>query len=179
MDATHTCLYSYIRILEARIKRLEGYIRAVSNSYIFIWWLIQGSFNNRSQQLYPDEEVDYIISKPPPYSEGRGPRPVLSDPVHSSASFIPSKEESSAERPEDFPEISEADDISHVILAKQLERISLTPTAANRFFGQARWVRVLENTNRRINCKQPDYGCSTSFDIEKPTYRCPWYRIGS
>ncbi|PPQ93067.1 hypothetical protein CVT25_011943 [Psilocybe cyanescens] len=46
-------------------------------------------------------------------------------------------ETSSPTRPEDFLEISEADDIGHVILAEQLERISLNPTTAKRFLGQA------------------------------------------
>lgn len=96
------------------------------------------SFDGVHLQLSPDEEVDQILTRPPP-STGQSSfcfkNPVLPDrlsPERSSGPPSPSAPEDDLGIPEDD------DDLAHIALTAHISRLSLAPLQKTRFFGQAR-----------------------------------------
>ncbi|KAH9474373.1 Cutinase transcription factor 1 alpha [Psilocybe cubensis] len=125
---------SYIRILEARIKRLESYIQAVRTLFI------TEKSNSNASQLSPDEEVDQILSRPPPSlgkSSFKFKNPVVPDSKFSDSSGKSSgpSSPSAAEDDMDIPE--DDDDLAHIALTAHISRLSLSTVQKTRFFGQA------------------------------------------
>ncbi|PPQ91999.1 hypothetical protein CVT25_004655 [Psilocybe cyanescens] len=84
--------------------------------------------------LYPGEEVDQIISRPPNAERASQSSFKFRNPVLSDVCLEPS----SSTEPEDnldFPE--DDDDLAHVALTEHISRLSLGPSQKTRFFGQA------------------------------------------
>ncbi|KAH9479055.1 Putative transcriptional regulatory protein [Psilocybe cubensis] len=136
----------YIRILETRVNRLENYIQA----------------------LFPGEDIETVISKPPPTDKDR----VAS---HSSSPLVKEslvkKDHVSGGDPPESLGLADEEDIEHVALVKQLGSLNLTPSVIYRFFGAASPFMAAKQaaTLKSMHTGIPDTG------VHPKNYRRPLY----
>lgn len=132
-------------VLEARIKKLEHYIRCVCALYIYV----QPSFAaNLTTKLHPGEDIERIINAP---AREISRSPSISSGIEASSGSFSSADlrypssppmdimtAATTPIPEDESVASEDDDdLAHVALSEDLKKLSTTATD-NRFFGEAR-----------------------------------------